>query len=151
MSKHINTELGQIHEWLNINKLHVTLNVSKTKFTWFHHSQRALNNLIPKILINAGQIERVSEFNFLGLTIDDHLNWKTLIQKVSNRIVKALGVMVRPKNSLRGHISRIFFTILWSSHTYNTPFWPGTSKPFGWKNLKRALRIITRSKNNAHT
>ena len=109
MSKHINTELGQIHEWLNINKLHVTLYVSKTKFTLFHHSQRTLNNIIPKILINAEQIERVSKFYFLGLTIDDHLNWKTLFQKVSNRIVRALGVMVRPKNSLPGHISRIFY------------------------------------------
>ena len=80
-------------QWLSINKL--TLNVAKTKFMLFHHSQHAINNLIPKILINDELIERVSEFNFLGRTIDDHLNGKPHIQKVSNNIARTLGVMCR--------------------------------------------------------
>ena len=109
----INTELGQIQEWLNINKL--TLNVSKTKFMLFHH-QHTIDNLIPKILINDEQIECVSEFNFLGLTIDEHLNWKPHIQKLSNKIARTLGVMGRLKNFLPGHILRMLYNSLVLPH-----------------------------------
>ena len=148
-SKHINTELGQIQEWLNINKL--TLNVSKTKFMFFHHSQRAINNLIPKILINDEQIECVSEFNFLGLTIDEHLTWKPHIQKVSNKIARTLGVMCRLKNFLPGHILRMLYNSLVLPHLqYSILTW-GFKASRLEKLQKRALRIITRSKYNAHT
>ena len=44
-----------LEEWLNINKL--ILNVSKTKFMMFHHTQRAIDNLVPKIRISDEQIE----------------------------------------------------------------------------------------------
>ena len=149
MSKHINTELGQIQEWLNINKL--TLNVSKTKFMLFHHSQRAIDNLIPKILINDEQIECVSEFNFLGLTIDEHLTWKPHIQKVSNKIARTLGVMCRLKNFLPGHILRMLYNSLVLPHLqYSILTW-GFKASRLKKLQKRALRIITRSKYNAHT
>ena len=38
MSQQINTELRNIQEWLNINK--ISLNVSKTKYMIFHHYPR---------------------------------------------------------------------------------------------------------------
>ena len=149
MSKHIDTELGQIQEWLNSNNL--TLNVSKTKFMLFHHSQRAIDNLIPKILINDEQIECVSEFNFLGLTIDEHLTWKPHIQKVSNKIARTLGVMCRLKNFLPSHILRMLYNSLVLPHLqYSILTW-GFKASRLEKLQKRALRIITRSKYNAHT
>ena len=50
MSQQINTELRNIQEWLNINKL--SLNVSKTKYMIFHHYQRNITNIIPTLKIN---------------------------------------------------------------------------------------------------
>ena len=47
MSQQINTELRNIHESLNINKL--SLNVSKTKYTIFYHYQRSMTNIIPTL------------------------------------------------------------------------------------------------------
>ncbi len=42
-------------------------------------------------------IEKVKDFNFLGLIINEHLNWKTDTDKVSNTISKTIGILNRLK------------------------------------------------------
>ena len=71
LSTNIKKELKNIPIWFEINKL--SLNVKKTKFMIFHHKQRNLENLIPQLNLNEQIMEEVSDFNFLGLTIDRHL------------------------------------------------------------------------------
>ena len=85
LSHNINVELNNIQEWLSINKL--SLNVKKTKFMIFHYRQRNIDNLILDLQISSEKIERVAEFNFLGLTVDENLNWNAHIQKVSNKFL----------------------------------------------------------------
>ena len=149
VSEEINIELSNIQEWLNINKL--SLNVKKTKFMIFHHHQRNINNIIPTLKINSETIENVCEFNFLGLTIDEHLNWKPHIQKISNKIARTLGIMCRLKNFLPTHILRVLYNSLILPHLqYSILAW-------GFKMGRldqlqtRAVRIITCSKYNSHT
>ena len=79
ISRNINDELYCVQEWLNVNRL--PLNVSKTKYMIFHHRQRKNDEFIPDIRINDSPIERVTDFNFLGLQIDQHLNWNAQILK----------------------------------------------------------------------
>ena len=62
----INEELIKINEWLEINKL--SLNIAKTKYMLFHMHNKKVNTLTPKIINII--IEKVEEFNFLGLTLD---------------------------------------------------------------------------------
>ncbi len=38
--------------------------------------------------------ERVHEFNFLGLTLNEHLNWNTHINKISNKVSKSMGIYI---------------------------------------------------------
>ena len=59
-------------EWLEINKL--SLNVAKCKYMIFHMHNKQIN--VPAPTINSMPIQKVDEFNFLGLTLDTHLNWK---------------------------------------------------------------------------
>ena len=89
----INVELNFILEWLNVNKL--SLNASKTKFMLFHYPQRKVDNLSLDLKINSTSIERVSEFNFFSLTLDECLNWKPHVQKISNKISRIIGVLCR--------------------------------------------------------
>ena len=65
--------------WLEINKL--SLNVKRTKLISFHHKQRNIENLIPQLKLNEQMIERVTDFNLFGLTIDQHLTWNEHVQK----------------------------------------------------------------------
>ena len=90
ISHNVNVELNNIQEWLSIKK--ISLNFKKTKFMIFHYRQRNIDNLILDLQIRSEKIERVAEFNFLGLTVDENLNWNAHIQTVSNKISRTLGV-----------------------------------------------------------
>ena len=58
----------------------------------FHHKQRNIENLIPQLKLNEQIIEQVTEFNFLGLTIDQHLTWNEHVQKYQTRYQDHSGV-----------------------------------------------------------
>ena len=61
----LNMELNNIHGWMSSNKL--SLNIKKTKYMIFHTKQRHVIYL--SLNINNVKIERVTEFNFLGLIL----------------------------------------------------------------------------------
>ena len=66
----INDELSKFHIWLKANKL--SLNANKTKAMVFHMPQK--NILTPQLQLAGTNIEFVDNFNFLGITINKHLN-----------------------------------------------------------------------------
>ena len=63
----INTELNQINTWLKLTKL--TMNVDKSK-TMLLHKRRKVNPI--NIKIDHRTIERVSQFSFLCIMIDEN-------------------------------------------------------------------------------
>ena len=66
----INNELSKISEWLSSNIL--SLN-KKAKFIVFHTPQRRVD--YPVLKLNNVNIERVSQFNFLGVVINLTSKW----------------------------------------------------------------------------
>ena len=87
----INNELSKISEWLSSNKL--SLNIKKTKFMVFHTPQRRVN--YPVLKLNNVNIERVSQFNFLGVVINSTLKWDKHIAHISLKISRATSVIFR--------------------------------------------------------
>ena len=132
-----------------MNKL--SLNVSKTKYMIFHHRQRKIDEFIPDIRINDSPIERVTDFNFLGLQIDQHLNWNAHIQKCSNKISRTLGVMNRLNRYLPTKILRVLYDSLVLPHLQYVILSWGSKLSRLSKLQKRAIRVVTCSKFNAHT
>ena len=101
--------------------------------------------------MNFEPIERVTEFNFLGLTINEHLSWKPHIQKISNKIARTLGIMCRLKNFLPTHVLRIFYDSMILPHLqYSILSWGFKTGRLD-KLQKRAVRILSNSKYNSHT
>ena len=75
----------------------------------FHSPNKIID--IPSIEINGTKVEWVDSFNFLGLLLDTHLNWKGQTSKIANKISRTIGVLTKLKQYLP---SRILLTI------YNT-------------------------------
>ena len=73
IQQNINKEIYKITTWLHSNKLR--LNVSKSKFMIFFKHPKVIPKL--NISVNDNQIDQVDEFNFLGITIDQSVTWKT--------------------------------------------------------------------------
>ena len=66
----VNNKLKKIYEWFNANKL--SLNAEKTKYSLLHQPSKTddLPLLLPKVLINDKEIERVGSIKFLGVLLD---------------------------------------------------------------------------------
>ena len=150
ISRGIDNEMKKVTDWLAVNKL--SLNVSKTKYMLFHFSQRTLRDCdIPKIRINEIDIERVDEFDFLGLTINENMTWNSHIRKISNKISRVVGIMNRLKYVLPQSALKLMYDSLINSHLqFCTTAW-GYQCNRVTKLQKRALRIMCGAKYNAHT
>ena len=117
----------------------------------FHHRQRNIDAIVLNLQINNIQIERVREFDFLGLLIDENLNWKSHINKICNKITRSLGVMNRIKRYLPSDILRMIYNAMVLPHLqYSILCW-GRNLTRIRKLQKKAVRIISKSKYNAHT
>ncbi len=62
----------------------------------FHTHRKKVKPL--HLMIDETIIERVTEFNFLGLTLDENLSWKSHINKIANRISKSIGILNKLKH-----------------------------------------------------
>ena len=114
-SDNINTELNKISDWMAVNKL--SLNIGKTKFMIFHYPQKKLRpSDIPTLKINDIQISRTQDFNFLGLTISETLQWKAHVNKISNKISKSVGIMYRIKRYVNSSILKLIYNALILPH-----------------------------------
>ena len=146
----INMKLSKIADWLTQNKL--SLNTAKSKFMLFHNYKKTMNeDDIHHLAINDTIIERVTEFNSLGLTINEFMNSNAHASKITDKISRTLGVMNRLKRYLPLSAMKRMYCCLILSHLQ----FAITSRGFEWERLsklqKRAIRIMTNSKYNAHT
>ena len=86
----LNEDLDRVKNWLNDHRL--TLNVSKTKFMIIGGTQR-LNRLGSlKLLIEEDSLERVQQFKYLGVVINENLDWSEHIDHIYTKIAKRLGL-----------------------------------------------------------
>ena len=85
--KEINDEIPNIISWLNANEL--SLNLEKTNFILF--SPKNAPKLKADLLINHTKITEVNQTKFLGVIIDNNLNWSAHIRYIQNKIAKGLG------------------------------------------------------------
>ena len=133
-----------------MNKL--SLNVTKTKYMVFHFRQRKLRDgAIPKFKINESKIERVREFNFLGLTINEHMTWCSHIRKISTKISLVVGIMNRLKHFLPHSAPKLMYNSLINSHfQFCTTAWGYQLNILG-KLQKRVIKIMCNAKYNAHS
>ena len=147
LNNNINEELNKICDWLNVNKL--ALNVDKTKAMIFHMPQKKVEK--PVLLVNGTVIEYVNNFNFLGITLNNHLNWDSHINKVAYKISRTTGILKKLTHFLPQHILRTMYNSIILPHiNYGILAWGyQTQRIFILQ--KKAIRIITLSKYNAHT
>ena len=113
----------------------------------FHHPQK-----IPRfqLEINDTPIECVDNFNFLGLTINKHLNWKNHIDKLACKISRSIGIIRKIKQFVPQHVLVNLYNSLVLPHiNYCLLSW-GIQQDRILKLQKRAIRVVTYSRYNAH-
>ena len=91
----VNTELDKLNTWFIINKL--SLNVSKTNYIIF--GNRKVHSDLD-IKIHNDKITRVSETKFIGVWIDEKLNWKKHVECVKRNLSRVVGIIYSARHIL---------------------------------------------------
>ena len=120
--------------------------------TWyFTIHKKNISNFPLNLILNYGEIENVSTFNFLEIILDENIHWKPHIENVACKLATYCGVLSKLKNFLPLHILRtLYYSMIHPHLNYGLLVW-GFQCNRIVKLQKRAIRSITRSKYNAHT
>ena len=147
IEREINKEISKVNTWLLSNKL--VLNVAKSKFMLFFKHPKVVPTL--KLLINGNPIEQVTNFNFLGITIDQNITWSDHITKISIKVARVIGILSKLKHIFPRNILRTIYNSLIHPHLiYGLYLWG-----FSPKRLiilqKKAVRTISLSRYLSHS
>ena len=78
----------------------------------------------PVLTINNTIIERVKQFNFLGIILHYTLKWQKHIDCISKKVSKAIGVMYRLKHIYPEAVLLIIYQSIINAHfTYGLLVW----------------------------
>lgn len=132
--------LHKLHQWFNDN--HLTLNIDKTCYSIF------TNKPIPQINleINNILIKREQSVKYLGIYLDEKLNWKTHIDSVCTKLIQLTGAssyisqFIHKNNLLQIYYAYIFPHIKYGIEVY------GSAPKYTLKKLQatqtRLLKIL---------
>ena len=145
----ISCDLCNLTEWFKANKL--SLNVNKTNYMIFN-SPAGTKEMERPLKIGNDKIERVTETKFLGIQLDENLNWHKQLQQISNKLSSGLYALNSSKHFLaKEHLVKLYNTLINPHLNYGVILW-GASGTTKLKKIKvmqnKAMRAITSSKYN---
>ena len=91
----LNNEFQKIINWMDAN--HLKLNYNKTNFLIFSPKTNKFKPLEKIKLLGKteNKIERKAQCKYLGLIIDEQLNWKNHLTQLQTKLAKAVGTLYR--------------------------------------------------------
>ena len=149
IQNNVNTELEKVNDWLKANLLSV--NYSKSNYIIFTKKriQKDLN-----IIMDGNKLERISEIKYLGVILDEKLNWKSHIELIKSKISRGSYIIAKLRHYVPLYILKmVYYAIIHPHLNYCLTTWGGASK----SNLlplcrlqKKIIRIMTFSSYTAH-
>lgn len=152
IAKVMNGELATLYDWLCANRL--SLNVGKTEFTIFRPPSKSLENRV--VLTLAGKkIFESRKVKYLGIILDDCLNWKIHINELCKKLSRTVGMLFKIRHQCNKRVLRSLYFSLFESHlSYALPVWGSAIQAHMQKLFilqKKAIRAISFSDFRAHT
>ena len=109
-----NISLHKLQTWFNNNKL--TLNTDKTCFTVFSNSKNR-----PKIelILNNQPIEEVPVSKYLGIHLDEKLNWKNHVSKITSKLNQLTAAFYNLSDYIdKDNINQIYYAYVFPHIKY---------------------------------
>lgn len=138
----VNEDLDTYLKWLYCNRLKI--NIDKTKYLLFKQKNTNFNNV--EIRINNITLEKVSSIKYLGLIVDENLNWHQHISKICNKITPMFSVLFKCRHYLNNKTKYLIYNSFFLSHLrYLIPVW-GTCCQTAFKDIQvlqnKILKIL---------
>ena len=137
-----------LSDWFRANKLSV--NASKTKYMMFSGSNTA--NYRDTLSINGVELEQVNYIKFLGLVIDDKLQWHHHIEHCRKKVSSGIYAMNSVKNIVTcEHLRILYFSLVHPYLLYGISIWGNTYMKYTRKLVilqKKAIRAMNKASYN---
>ena len=152
INKSVNKDLKSLLHWLNANK--ISLNVTKTEVVIFRAKGKVFDTDL-KLKMCGKKLYPSHHVKYLGVYLDEYLNWATHVNQLCVKLVKANAMLskihyfVNEMTTLRS----IYFAIFNSHLSYACTAWGQSIIPSHRICIlqRNALRIICFAKFNNHT
>ena len=95
LNKYVSLDLKNITHWLNANR--ILLNVKKTELVIFKHQRKKVDSPI-KIKLNRKRLCPSKSVKYLGIKIDENLNWKQHIHDIAVKLNRANALLFIIRN-----------------------------------------------------
>ena len=123
LCKKINKDLVLLYEWLCANRL--SLNAGKTEFIIFRPPRQNASERVTLTLHHLKLFES-PKIKYLGLILDNKLDWKAHIAEVSKKLSYAVGLLYKIRSFCPQPVLRSLYFSLFNSHlSYGLVSWSG--------------------------
>ena len=109
LNKYVNLDLKNLTYWLNANR--ISLNVKKTELVIFKHQRKKLDSPI-KIKLSRKTLYPSMSVKYLGIKIDENLNWKQHIHDIVIKLNRANALLFTIRHYVNKHILRTILPYL---------------------------------------
>ena len=87
--------MKNLFKWLNANK--ISLYVKKTETIIFKSRKKKYEGVI-KLKLNRQRLYSSNNVKYLGIKIDENLNWNHHINEVSTKLIRTNAILCKIKN-----------------------------------------------------
>lgn len=147
-----NLALSKLHNWTIDNRL--SFNTDKTTALLF--SNRIFDVITPSLLnVNCSPVFFANSVKFLGVKVDDRLNFSIHVNYICSKLAKTIGLLFRVAKTVPNYVLiNMYYSLIYPYLIYCVLIW-GDSANIHLHPLimlqKKIIRVITLSDYLAHT
>ena len=107
----LENELIIVQNWLNMNK--IKMNYDKSNFIIFSYGKKYS---LDKIKFGQNSISSTCNTKFLGIIVDNHLNFRSHVDFICSKVSKVVGMLFRLNNVLPTEALKTLYSTLLVPH-----------------------------------
>jgi len=127
-----NVIAADIFKWTVCNKL--SINLDKTNYMLFKPKKQILSSIDDMNLfchVNNHKLSRVNCVKYLGVWLDENLNWSTHIDNLIKKVRSLTGILYRKKYVLGPHCrKKLYFSLIYTSLIYCIEIYGNAKRKF---------------------
>ena len=116
-------ELKLVHKWLCCNQL--SLNVKKFNYVIFHVPQNKITYQVNLSLHNCS-LKQESSTKYLGILIDENLNWKSHVFHIESKIKQGVGEIKLRHTVTKSILLNLYYSLIHPYLMYGLVAWGNT-------------------------
>ena len=107
----------KLQKWFMCNRL--TLNATKSYFSIYHTVNKPIPEGLDEIVIGNMKIQRSRTVKYIGLHIDEMLNWNVHVSHLQNSLIELFGIFNQLKDYVSTKLARqIYYSFVYSRINY---------------------------------